>query len=77
MKSSRKPATPNRRSQSDGSAARLKAEIGALKDKRAKRWWHDSPNNGDLQDVLVLLDKLATVTEKLERRMPLNDQAKP
>ena len=60
---------------SDGSAASLKAEIGALKEKRSKFWWHDRPNNGDLLEVLTLLDKLAAVTERIEKQLPPNSPA--
>ena len=55
-----------------GSAALLKAEIGALKKKWSERWWHDKPNNGDLQELMFLIDKLAGVVETLQERLPPN-----
>lgn len=54
--------------------ASLKSEIAALKGDWEKRWWHDQPNNGDLQKVIVLLDRLAAVTERIEKKMPPNDK---
>ena len=57
-----------------GSAALLKAEIGALKKKWSERWWHDKPNNGDLQELMFLIDKLAGVVETLQERLPPNDR---
>lgn len=63
---------PGSSSPAQCSAASLKAEIGALREKRSKFWWHDRPNNGDLLEVLVLLDKLAVVTERIEKQLPPN-----
>ena len=70
--SRRKPKEQSSLAPAAGSAASLQSEIAALKDDWAKRWWHDQPNNGDLQKVIVLLDKLADVTERIEKQMPPN-----